>query len=63
MRAAAILASGLRTVFSRPETAQILDSLYPEKARYWQKCVSVLRRRQSPGRARRVPCFTSEQSG
>ncbi|HNP57055.1 MAG TPA: helicase-related protein [Gordonia sp. (in: high G+C Gram-positive bacteria)] len=36
-RAAAILASGLRTVFSRPETAQILDSLYPEKAPYWQK--------------------------
>lgn len=36
-RAAAILASGLRTLFSRPETAQILDSLYPEKTPYWQK--------------------------
>ncbi len=36
-RAAAILAAGLRTVFSRPETAAILDGLYPEKTPYWRK--------------------------
>ncbi len=36
-RAAAIIAAGLRTIFSRPETAAILDGLYPEKTPYWRK--------------------------
>ncbi|MGV9673361.1 DEAD/DEAH box helicase [Gordonia sp. NPDC003504] len=36
-RAAAILASGLRTLFNRWESALILDELYREDAPYWQK--------------------------
>ncbi|OZE42350.1 helicase [Rhodococcus sp. 05-2254-6] len=36
-RAAAILASGLRTLFNRWESALILDHLYAEEASYWQR--------------------------
>ncbi|MGB3602670.1 C-terminal helicase domain-containing protein [Gordonia sp. (in: high G+C Gram-positive bacteria)] len=36
-RAAAVLASGLRTLFSRPETGMILDGLYPDSRPYWEK--------------------------
>ena len=51
-------AHGFQPARDRPDP----DSLYPEKAPYWQKVQPVLRRRQSPGRARRVPVSTSEQS-
>ncbi|NIL74899.1 helicase-related protein [Rhodococcus sp. B10] len=36
-RAAAILASGLRTLFNRWESALILDHLYAEESSYWQR--------------------------
>ncbi|NIL81097.1 helicase-related protein [Rhodococcoides kroppenstedtii] len=36
-RAAAILASGLRTLFNRWESALILDHLYGEESSYWQR--------------------------
>lgn len=36
-RAAAVLASGLRTLFNRWESALILDELYQDGSPYWQK--------------------------
>jgi hypothetical protein len=35
-QASAVLASGLRTLFARPETAALLDKLMPEKPPYWR---------------------------
>lgn len=36
-RAAAVLASGLRTLFNRWESSLILDELYQDESPYWQK--------------------------